>query len=96
MVLLGLFSLVEKQYSCSIKNLRTDNEGEYVRKEFQNFCKEHGILHQHYVPYIPKKNGVVKRKNRRLKEMAICMIHYKNLASTFWAKKLIVLIKFKT
>lgn len=36
---------VEKQSSHSIKNLRTDNGGEYVNQAFKDFCREQGILH---------------------------------------------------
>ena len=79
-------AFVEKQSSLSIKNLRTDNWGEYVSKEFKEFCNEHGILHQHSVPYTPTQNGVAERKNRTLKEMANCMIQSKNLPSNFWAE----------
>ena len=33
-------AFVEKQSSLSIKNLRTDNGGEYVSKAFKEFCNE--------------------------------------------------------
>ena len=35
---------------------------------------------QNSVPYTPQQNGVSKRKNRALKEMAICMIEDKDLS----------------
>ena len=45
--------LVEKQSGCSIKMLRTDGGGEYTSLEFENFCKEEGIIHEVMAPYIP-------------------------------------------
>jgi transposase InsO family protein len=36
-------SLVEKQSGYYIKCLRTDRGGEYMSREFHNFCKVHGI-----------------------------------------------------
>jgi transposase InsO family protein len=36
-------SLVEKHSGYYIKCLRTDRGGEYISREFQNFCKFHGI-----------------------------------------------------
>ena len=39
---------------------------------------------QHSIPYTPKQNGVVERKNRSLKEMATCMLESKTLPPKFW------------
>ena len=41
---------------------------------------------EHSVPYTPQQNGVAKRKNRSLKEMATCLLHAKNLPPSLWAK----------
>jgi hypothetical protein len=74
---------VEKQSSLSIKKLCTDNGGEYVNQAFKDFCREHGIQHQHFVPYTPQQNGIVERKNQTLKEMENYMIQSKNMAPSF-------------
>jgi hypothetical protein len=39
---------------------------------------------QHTIPYTPQKNGVAKRKNCTLKEMANCMIQSKGLSLKYW------------
>jgi len=67
-------AFVEKQSFLYIKNLRTDNGGEYVSQAFKDFCREHGILHHHFVPHTPQQNGVAEWKNMTLKEMANYMI----------------------
>eukprot|EP00253_Pinus_taeda_P032104 PITA_32104 len=41
---------------------------------------------QHTVPYTPQQNGVAKRKNRTLKEMANCMLQSKGFSLSFWAE----------
>ena len=64
-------ALVEKQSGHQIIELRSDNWGEYVNKQFTTFCTEQGIQQKHTLPYIPQQNGVAKRKNRTLKEMVI-------------------------
>ena len=46
-------NLVENQYSTKIKVLRSDNGGEYINSQFQDFCSEHGILHQTSCPHTP-------------------------------------------
>ena len=38
---------------------------------------------QHSTPYTPQQNGVAKRKNMSLKEMATCMIEAKNFPPKF-------------
>ena len=66
---------VENLSGRKIKVLRTDNEGEYTSNEFKNFCKGEGIKREFTTTYTPKKNGVVKRKNRSIVEAAKAMIH---------------------
>jgi hypothetical protein len=36
-------ALVEKESSCHINTLRSDNSGELCSKEYNNFCAKHGI-----------------------------------------------------
>jgi transposase InsO family protein len=64
----------QKNSSHYIKNLHTSNRHDYVSHTFKYFCREHVILHQHFVPYTPQQNGVVESKNMTLKEMEKCMI----------------------
>ena len=39
---------------------------------------------KHLVPYTPQQNGVAKRKNRALKELATCMLEAKYLSPNIW------------
>ncbi|WJX17845.1 hypothetical protein P8452_07710 [Trifolium repens] len=43
-------TLVEKQSDKSLKVLRTDGGGEYTSTEFENYCKEQGIIHEKNLP----------------------------------------------
>jgi hypothetical protein len=38
-------NLVENLLSCKIKQLQSDNGGEYISNNFKNFLETHGILH---------------------------------------------------
>nr|GEU38679.1 hypothetical protein [Tanacetum cinerariifolium] len=62
-------ALVEKKSGKSIKVLRTDRGGEFLSKEFNDFCDEHAILRQLTAPYTLEQNGVAERKNRTIVEM---------------------------
>jgi hypothetical protein len=64
--------IVEKQFQHQLQRLRTD--GEYVNNNFTSYCTAWDIQMQHIVPYTPHQNGVAKRKNHTLKEMANCII----------------------
>ena len=44
-------ALVENQTEKKIKALRTDNGGEFCKKEFEDFCKKCGIARQKTTPY---------------------------------------------
>jgi transposase InsO family protein len=45
-----------------------------VNKDVEHIFSEVGIELQHTVPYTPQQNGVLERKNMKLKEMANCML----------------------
>ncbi|GJX24931.1 retrovirus-related pol polyprotein from transposon TNT 1-94 [Tanacetum coccineum] len=70
-------ALVENQSGKSIKVLQTDHRGEFLSKEFYDFCDEHGILRQLTAPYTLEQNGVAERKNRTVVEMTQCMLKEK-------------------
>lgn len=79
-------ALVENQSQKKIRKLRSDNGGEYVSKEWSEFCNTHGIARELTAPYTPQQNGVSERKNRTLVESARCMLHLSKLPNKFWAE----------
>ncbi|KAJ1700426.1 hypothetical protein LUZ63_000205 [Rhynchospora breviuscula] len=79
-------ALVEKQSEKKLKILRTDRGGEFLSKEFVNFCEAEGIHHELTAPYTPEQNGVAERKNRTVVEMGRSMMKCKNMPNKFWAE----------
>ena len=79
-------SLAENDLGKKIKALRSDNGGEYIKREFQYLCASEGTQMQHSVPYTPQYNGVAKRKNRSLKEMATCLLEPRDLPPYMWVE----------
>eukprot|EP00253_Pinus_taeda_P002521 PITA_02521 len=67
-------ALVENQTKKKIKVLRTDNDGEFCSKEFEEFCKKCGIARKKTTPYTPQQNGVAERMNKTLMERAGSML----------------------
>ena len=76
--------LVRNKYMKTIKILRSDNGGEYLSSEFDQFLKSKGIEKQLSVPYTPQQNGVAERMNRTLVECARTMMIHANLPKTYW------------
>ena len=60
---------VENQLERKIKCLRSDRGGEYFSKIFDEFCEEHGIIHERTPPCSPESNGIAERKNRMLTDL---------------------------
>ncbi|MCO5582941.1 hypothetical protein L7F22_036844 [Adiantum nelumboides] len=88
-VLLGVstqskVSMVENETGCKVQTLCTDRGGEYMLGAFKDFLGKIGIKHQCTMPYTPQQNGVAKRKNRSLMEMARCMLKAKSLPHKLW------------
>ena len=51
-----------------IGTLHTDNGGEYMSTDFQEYLKKKGIKHETSVAHCPQQNGVAERMNRTLLE----------------------------
>ena len=69
-----------------VKVLRSDNGGEYCSMAFQEYMKQHGIVHQTTVPYSPAQNDVAERMNRTLVETARSMMSHSKVPTEFWAE----------
>lgn len=78
--------MVENQSGYNIKVLRTDRGGEFVSKEFNQFCEENGIHRELTAPYTPEQNGVAERKNQTIMEMARSMLQARKVSNHFWAE----------
>ena len=66
-----LKALVKKQIGLMLKTLCSDQSGEYVSNEFEEFLKENGIRHQLHTP---QQNGTVERKNRTIMDLVRNML----------------------
>jgi transposase InsO family protein len=70
----------------NIKCLRSDGGGKYFSNEFSEYLREHGIQKKYSCSYSPQQNGVAKRKNRHIVEIARAMLNEKNLLNYFWVE----------
>jgi len=75
---------VENLFSCTIQQLQSDNGGEYLSIEFQNFLAEHGIFHRLTCPYTSLQNGIVERKHRHIQEIGLTLLAQACLPNCYW------------
>ena len=67
----------------SLIYIRSNRGGEYDAP-LNEFCAQHGIIHQTTAPYSPQQNGIAERKNRTLKEMMNAMLLSSGLPQNLW------------
>nr|GEX08141.1 hypothetical protein [Tanacetum cinerariifolium] len=65
---------------------RCDNRGEFRNKEMNDFCLRKGIKREFSNAKTPQQNGVTKRRNRTLIEVARTILADAKLPVTFWAE----------
>ena len=49
------------------KAILSDNGGEFVSRQYQDFCRRHHITYYYTTPYNPRGNGITERLHRSLK-----------------------------
>ena len=77
---------MDKESGKQVKALRSDNGGEYISNELNNFCSKEGIRREIIVPHNPQKNGVAERKNRMIVGAARVMLHDQGLPMHLWVE----------
>jgi transposase InsO family protein len=76
---------LNNEHPNCLKAIRSDNGTEFINASFDGFCLEHGIEQQFSALHVPQQNGVVKRKNRTLVEMARTMLDEHGTPRCLWA-----------
>ena len=68
--------------------IRSGRGGEYVAP-LNEFCAQHGIIHQTTAPYSPQQNEIAKRKNSTLKEIMNAMLLSSGLPQNLWGEAIL-------
>ena len=79
--------MVEKSTGQQLKNLRTDNGGEFTSNEFEEYLKAR-VRHERTISRTPEQNGVAERMNRTLVEAVRSMLSTSKLPHKFWGEAL--------
>ena len=76
--------MVHTRFDHMPKALHANNRKEYVNQALITWCSKQGIQLQFIAPYTPQQNGVAKRFNQTLVELARAMQEAKNLPESLW------------
>ena len=76
--------MIENEMDSRIKCLISNNGGESTSMEFMGYYSSHGIKVKLSIARTPQQNGVVKRKNMTVQEMARTMLMDSKLTDIFW------------
>nr|GEX40518.1 hypothetical protein [Tanacetum cinerariifolium] len=79
-------NLIESETGEKIKMLRTDRGGEFMSKNFTEYCNRTGLKRHYTAPYSPQQNGVVERRNRTVMEMVRSSMKYMCVPDVLWGE----------
>ncbi|GJS76552.1 putative ribonuclease H-like domain-containing protein [Tanacetum coccineum] len=85
-ILKSFITKVENLVDKKVKIIRCDNGTKFKIRLMREFCKKKGIKKEFSVSRTPQQNGVAKRRNRTLIEVARTMLADSKLPTTFWAE----------
>jgi transposase InsO family protein len=76
---------LNNEHPNCLKAIHSDNVTERSNAYFDQFCLELGVDQQFSALRVPQQNGVMKRKNRTIVEMARTMLDEHRTPIYFWA-----------
>ena len=73
----------------TIKELISDNGGEYSSDMFRQYCRSKGIKHTFTIPHTPQQNGIAERANRTIMEGARAMMRESTMPCSSWSEAVV-------
>ncbi|GKC22026.1 retrovirus-related pol polyprotein from transposon TNT 1-94, partial [Tanacetum coccineum] len=77
--------MIQRNLQAQVITVLIDRGTEFLNKTLHAYFKEEGIEHQTSTPRTPEQNGIVKRQNRTLVEVARTMLSTSKLPLFFYA-----------
>uniref|UniRef100_A0A803LV14 Integrase catalytic domain-containing protein n=1 Tax=Chenopodium quinoa TaxID=63459 RepID=A0A803LV14_CHEQI len=68
-VFVKYYNMIRTQFNAKPQILRSDNGGEYINLDMEQYIADQGLVHQTSCRDTPQQNGVAERKNRTLLEI---------------------------
>lgn len=77
---------MEVETSWCLCVLHTDNEGESIFAEFEEYWAKYGVKRQHMTPYKLHQNGGVEQWNKTVVTMPRNLLKSQNMPTMFWGE----------
>jgi hypothetical protein len=74
----------QTKFNRNIKILRTDGGTEFVNNEMNQYCHDHGIVHQQTIRHSSHQNGIAERMFYTLLNAVRAMLHTSGLSKQYW------------
>ncbi|GJS85748.1 retrovirus-related pol polyprotein from transposon TNT 1-94 [Tanacetum coccineum] len=84
--IIKFLKMIQVRLNATMRNIRTDNETEFVNQTLRDYYEQVDISHETSVEQTPQQNGVVERRNRTLVEAARTMLIYAQAPLFPWAE----------
>nr|GEV14018.1 reverse transcriptase domain-containing protein [Tanacetum cinerariifolium] len=84
--IIKFLKMIQLRLKAPIRRIRMDNRTEFVNQTLREYYEKVGISHETSVVRSLQKNGVVKRRNRTLIEVACTMLIYAKALLFLWAE----------
>ncbi|GJU82825.1 retrovirus-related pol polyprotein from transposon TNT 1-94 [Tanacetum coccineum] len=78
--------MIQVRLNATVRNIRTDNDTEFVNQTLRSYYEEIRISHQTYVARTPQQNSVIERRNHTLLEASRTMLIFSKAPLFLWAK----------
>ncbi|MBW0500558.1 hypothetical protein O181_040273 [Austropuccinia psidii MF-1] len=83
---LNIKNLMENQHDRKIKNVVSDNGGEFLNKSFKSMASNSGFINTFSPSYTPQHNDFAKRANCTILDKSKCLLNGCGLPKKFWAE----------
>ncbi|CAH9092150.1 unnamed protein product [Cuscuta epithymum] len=81
-LLIPFILLIQNQFDCHLKQLRSDNGKEFLLHDFYQL---HGIQHETSCVECPQQNSIVERKHQHILNTTRALIFQAKLPHNFWS-----------
>ncbi|GJU21487.1 retrovirus-related pol polyprotein from transposon TNT 1-94 [Tanacetum coccineum] len=79
---------IQVRLNATVRNVRTDNETEFINQTLREFYENVGITHETSVARTPQQNDIVERRNQTLIEVARTMLIFSKASLFLWAESI--------
>jgi hypothetical protein len=74
-----------KDRRTPVRELRTDNGGEFKNLDYEGVCREYVVFHDTGAPWTPESQGMVERLNREIKGKLHKILSERGIPTKYWS-----------